>query len=459
MSTTVIHHPSSWRDPSGFIFEENGILYRQVNTPFRQHFDSFIETGCYDHLVKKGLLIPHEVINENLTGTPHHYKTLKPEMIAFISYPYEWSFEMLRDAALLTLQLLKEALQFNMILKDATPYNIQWHKGKFIFIDTLSFEKYSEKPWIAYRQFCENFLGPLLLMHYSKKQLPELLLAWPDGIPIETIASLLPRRSRFSLYVYLHIHLHARVSRKNSTDADMARSLTKQKLLNLVGSLEILIKKLNAPDQKSTWSAYYDEAAQRSDYLEQKKTIIGEWLNKIDSVRVAVDLGANEGEFSKLLAQRNIPTLAADLDPYCINTLYKAIRQSGEKNIQPLVINLSYPTPAVGVNNEERTSFLNRLNVDLVLALALIHHLAIGKNIPFEMIAETFRRCGKNLVIEFVPKQDEKVKFMLQQKEDIYTNYSETSFVKAFEPYFRVADKKNIPGSERVLYLMIRNER
>jgi len=457
MSNTAIHHPSSYRDPSGFIFESDGVLYRQVNSSFKEHFDHFIQSGCYDHLVKKGLLVPHDDIQRNFTGIDH-YKTLRPERIEFISYPYEWSFDMLKDAALLTLQLVKEALSFKMILKDATPYNIQWHKGKFIFIDTLSFEKYEEMPWIAYRQFCENFLGPLLIMHYSKRQLPGLMLAWPDGIPLTTIASLLPNRSRFSLHTYLHIHLHAKISQKKSAGPGKTGNLSKQKLLNIISSLEVLINKLKVPAQKSEWSEYYDEAAQRNDYLEQKKKIIEAWVNEMHDIKTAADLGANEGEFSILLAKKNIYTIAADLDPYCINRLYSNTKKGTEKNIQPLVIDLSNPSPATGVNNEERNSFISRVNTDLAMALALVHHLAIGKNIPFELIADLLRRTGKTVIIEFVPKEDEKVKLMLQQKKDIYTLYTETNFVKAFERYFIVADKKIIPGTGRVLYLMKRDE-
>lgn len=453
MSNTSIHHPSSYRDPSGFIFEKNGVLYRQVNISFKEHFDHFIQSGCYDQLVEKGLLIPHEDVNENLTGYADHYKTIRPERIEFISYPYEWSFDMLKDAALLTLHLVKEGLQHDMILKDASPYNIQWHKGKFIFIDTLSFEKYEEAPWIAYRQFCESFLGPLLIMHYSKQQLSQLMLSWPDGIPLTITRSLLPKRSRLSLHTYLHIHLHAKVAQKKNGQGKI-RSLSKQKLLNLIGSLEILVSKLNVPAQQSTWSEYYDEAAQRNDYLAQKKKVIEEWINKTETIKTVADLGANEGEFSKLPAAKNIFTLAADLDPYCINRLYNKIKESREKNIQPLVIDLSNPTPAIGVNNKERSSFINRLNADLVMALALIHHLAIGKNIPFEMIAATLRGAGRTLIIEFVPKEDEKIKLMLEQKKDIYINYTEHEFVKAFENYFTVKDKKVIPGSGRTLYLM-----
>src|SRR5687768_4434848 len=185
MSAAIHHHPSSFRDPSGYIFEKEGAIYRQVNKVFQEDFDFFISGGCYDDLVSKGLLLPHEPILENLTGDDQWYQTLKPEKLSVISYPWEWSFSMLRDAALLTLRLLKEGLEWGMILKDATPYNIQWHKGRLVFIDSLSFEKYDEtKPWIAYRQFCEQFLGPLLLAHYAKNPLPELMLAYPDGIPV-----------------------------------------------------------------------------------------------------------------------------------------------------------------------------------------------------------------------------------------------------------------------------------
>jgi hypothetical protein len=455
MSSTVIRHPSSYRDPSGFIFEKEGVIYRQVNTCYKEHFDHFIQSGCYKHLVEKGLLIPHEQIHENLTADTNYYTTLKPENLSFISYPYEWSFDMLKDAALLTLQSVKEALDYGMILKDATPYNIQWHKGRLLFIDTISFEKYEEVPWIAYRQFCENFLGPLLIMHYSKMPLQQLHLAWPDGIPLAVIKSLLPKRSRFSLHTYLHIHLHADISSKKQSSNGTTKPFSKQKLLNLVSSLEIIIRKLKLPDQKSTWSAYYEEAAQRDNYLEEKKKIINEWINELKPrIKTAVDIGANEGEFSKLLAEKKINTLSADFDSFCINRLYTSIKKSGEKNIQPLVLDLSAPSPAIGVNNEERNSFINRTNVDMILALALIHHLVIGKNIPFVMVADFFRQTTQYLIIEFVPGNDEKVQYMLKQKIASHDNYNQHNFESSFTQHFTIEKKESIQSSYRMLYLM-----
>jgi hypothetical protein len=454
MSNSFTHHPSSYRDPSGFIFEKEGTLYRQVNLSFKENFDQFIQSGLYKHLAEKSMLISHEQINENLTGDNNYYTVLKPEKIPFVSYPYEWSFDMLKDAALLTLRLAKESINYGMILKDATPYNIQWHKGKLIFIDTLSFEKFKEEPWIAYRQFCESFLGPLLVMHYSKMPLPQLQLAWPDGIPLSIIKSLLPGRSRFSFHTYLHIHLHAKISTLKNNNKIGTQQFSKQKLLNLISSLEILVTKLNTPSGQTTWSAYYDEASQRKDYLEQKKKIINEWLKEMQEVRTAIDLGANDGEFSKILAANNIETIAADFDSSCINRLYLNLRLGNEKNIQPIVLDLSAPSPAIGVNNAERISFINRTNRDLVLALALIHHLAIGKNIPFDMIADLLQSINqKYLIIEFVPKQDEKIQLMLSTKQDIYTEYDEEHFEQAFKKYYTLTHKQIIAGSGRVLYL------
>lgn len=462
-------HPASWRDPSGFIFtrkdSNDRLIYRQVNQSFKEHFDFFISSGCYDHLVKKELLIPHEVIKENLSGSGDFYLTLKPEKVDFISYPYEWSFDMLQDAALLTLQLVKESIPFGMILKDATPYNVQWHKGKFIFLDTLSFEKYDEEPWIAYRQFCENFLSPLLLMHYAKMPLQQLLLAYPEGIPLPVTKSLLPKRSRFSLNVYLHIHLHSKMARKGSLEGEKSKGqvqktgkLSKQKLLTLISSLESLVQKLKLPEQKSTWSDYYDEAHSKT-YLDEKRNVIQQWISQSRNISTAADLGGNTGEFSKLLAEKNIRVITTDFDPYCINHLYTEIKTNRLQNIQPLILDLSNPTPAIGVNNEERDSFSGRCNVDLAMALALIHHLAIGKNIPFEMVADLFSRVGKNLIIEFVPKDDEKIKFMLSQKKDIYTSYTQENFEKAFENYFSIQAKQTFNTSGRTLYLMSKHEK
>ena len=452
---------SSFRDPSGFVFEKDGILYRQVNKIFSDDFDNFIRSGCYDHLIKKQWLIPHEEIDKNFTGSPGWYKTLKPQRIPFITYPYEWCFDMLKDAALLTLQLTKESTQFGIILKDATPFNVQWLDGKPVFIDTLSFERYDEsKPWIAYRQFCENFLSPLLLMHYSRQPLQSLSSAYPHGMPLSLTRSLLPWRSKFSFHTYLHIHMHERLSSRSAGKENQKENtlvFSGKKLFHLLDSLYSLTNSLQWKGDATTWDQYYEEANQRDDYVLQKKKIIIEWLSQLSGIASAIDLGANEGVFSFLLAAKNMKTIAADSDHSSINRLYQKTKKEKEKNILPLLIDLANPPSAIGVNNKERTSFIERTNCDLGSALALIHHLSIGKNIPFGKIAELFRSLADQLIIEFVPKADPKIQLLLKQKKDIYDDYDEENFVHSFENYFSVHKKQEIGNSGRTLYLMKRH--
>ena len=455
MQPTVQPIASSFRDPSGFVFEKNGSIYRQVNKIFRNDFDLFTGSGCYDHLVKQELLIPHQEVNENFSGSDLWYKTLEPQKIPFISYPYEWSFDMLKEAALLSLRLVKESMQFGLILKDATPYNVQWLNGKMIFIDSLSFEKYdSTKPWIAYRQFCETFLSLLLLMYYSKQTLQSLMLGWPDGIPIATTKSLLPWRSRFSFYTFLHIHLHERFSAASKPAQGGKMQFTEKKLTNILSSLQSLTESLRWKGKETVWENYYGEARQRNDYLQEKKKIVGEWIGELPGLKSVIDFGANEGEFSLLAANKNIQTIATDMDHSAINNLYKKIKAANIKNILPLLMDLSHPSPAIGLNNDERSSFLDRAKCDLAMALALVHHLAIGKNIPFEKIAQVFAGRSNYLIVEFVPKQDEKIQSMLKQKKDIYADYNEENFVRSFAQFFTVVKKQPIASSGRSLYLM-----
>jgi hypothetical protein len=457
-ASSIQQLPSSFRDPAGFMFQRDGIFYRQVNISFKENFEHFINSGCYEHLKKNKLLLAHEEMQKEFDGGNEVYKILKPEQLRHISYAYEWCFDMMKDAALLTLRIAEECLQFGMMLRDATPYNIQWYNGSLIWIDSLSFEKYdSSKPWIAYRQFCESFLSPLLLMHYHRQPLQPLLQGYPDGIPLPVVSALLPFRSRLSLPVALHIHLHSKYAGRKRPDDEKKFFFSEKKLRNILSSLKSLVQSLNWRGKETNWGNYYDEASQREGYLGQKEKIITEWLNELRGVKTAVDLGANEGRFSLLLAKQNIGTIAADSDHTAINALYRKIKEIKPANVLPLLIDLSHPSPALGLNNEERPAFLERSKADLCLALALIHHLAIGKNIPFLLISKMLANLSPWLIIEFVPKEDEKVMEMLRQKKDIYVNYTEQSFITGFEKYFSIEKKHSIPGTGRTIYLMKRN--
>jgi len=450
--------PSSYRDPAGFIFQYENEVYRQVNEAGRKDYDLLLQTGLYDSLTKKKWLISHEEMPAGFLSK-NAYKILKPAQIPFISFPYEWSFSMLKEAALLTLRIAKTSLAHGMMLKDATPFNIQWHKGAMIFIDTLSFEEYKDgSPWIAYRQFCECFLSPLLLMHYGRMSLHTMQVAYAEGIPLQLTSRFLPWRSRLSIHTYLHIHLHAKVARKKKGEDQKEVLVPKNKLINLLGSLEMLVHSLSLNDTGTVWGDYYAEAANRNDYLTQKKTIITTWVEKLPALKTAIDFGSNEGEFSLPLAARSIYTIAADADPVAVNKLHKTISETNIQNIIPLIIDFTYPSPAIGLANKERDSFLSRIsNTDLGLCLALIHHLCLGKNIPFASIAAILAESCKYLIIEFVPAADEKSKQLLLNKKDIYQWYTQLEFENAFGHHFDTSEKQLIPGTERVLYLMRRS--
>ncbi len=448
--STYLQHPSSFRDPSGFVFEKDEILYRQVNQVYARHFDLLIQSGLHEVLIKKHQLIPHIEINENLTGLSEHYKTIQPEFIQIISYPYEWSFAQLKDAALLTLEIMLEAIDHGMILKDATPYNIQFVFGRAVFIDTLSFEKYDESmPWTAYRQFCECFLNPLILAQYSAMPVSKIYQAYPDGIPADVTRSILPFKARFNLGNYLHIYLPASVNGKNSS-AEI--EFSKAKLLRIIQHLTSTIKPLETRSQKkSSWKNYYTQTILSPEYLEEKKDIVKSFTEDI-KVESAIDLGSNDGFFSYLLAA-SFPVIAVDGDDDCISALHISAKKSGEK-ILPLCIDLINPPGESGWNNDERPGFLERVNPDLFIALALIHHLCIGKNLSFKRVVEFFRRVNTYLIIEFIPLEDEKVSEMIAERENIFGWYNQEAFENEFGKYFLIEKRTQVGNTGRLLYRM-----
>ena len=445
-------HPASFKDPSGFIFRADNKIYRHVNKFYTDDYEHLVSSGLIEILINKKYLLPHGEVKENITGDKEWHITLLPEPLSFISYPYEWCFEQLKDAALLTLSIIKISVEKGMILKDATPLNIQFHNSKPVLIDTLSFQKYDEKiPWIAYRQFCETFLFPLWLSHYHKLNFQRLLGIYPDGIPASHVAGLLPVKSWMNAAVLLHVHLQNKISKRKNLSRSI-HSFSKKKLLNLVDHLENIIQGLGN-ETKTSWSNYYNEDISDPVYLQEKEKIVGEMLSQV-SGQAVLDIGANDGRFSFLANEKGFDVIAIDNDEQCISHLYKKIKNTGATGILPLCIDITNPSPAAGFNNEERTAFKQRIKPDVIMALALIHHLVIGKNIPLPMLAEFFDKCTQQLIIEFIPKEDEKTRLLLLNKKDIYPVYSKEGFELCFERFFTIVASKQVPSSERVIYLM-----
>jgi ribosomal protein L11 methylase PrmA len=449
-------HSASFRDPSGFVYKKDGIVYRFVSTVYQNDFELLQSSGLYKELVQKQLIVPFEIIPQNHFDSSNWFTTLKPQQISFLSYANEWCFEQLKDAALTTLAVCRKALSKGMILKDATHYNIQFINGKAVHIDSLSFEKYADdESWVAYRQFCECFLNPLLLASYCNLEVHKLMQSYADGVPASVTSSLLPFSTRLNTAILLHVHLQAKIKKGKSSVLKQTKKISSKDVLNILQHLESYIQKLHLKESRSTWNNYYDETIISNNYLEAKKKLVTQWLGELNYQSV-VDFGANEGEFSKLCSS-DASVVATDFDSNCIESLYKGIKQNKITNILPLVLDITQPTPATGWNNAEQFSFLKRAKFDLGLALALVHHLAIGKNVPITMIAELLSNCCKTLVIEFVPKDDPKVLEMLSTRKDIFDSYTQDSFENSFLAYFTILKKETVEYSNRILYLMQKN--
>ena len=456
--------PGSFRDPSGFIFFLGNSLYRQVNISYKENYDMLMESGLYKFLSDSGLMVVHEEVDVK-SKSDNAYKVIKPDVIPFISYPYEWSFSQLKDAALATLKIQKVALDFGMILKDCSAYNIQFRDCKPTFIDTLSFDKYVEgKPWVApYRQFCRHFLAPLSLMSHKNVGLNKLSRLYIDGIPLDLAGVLLPLRTYLKPPLFYHIHINSKLSSTSLGDSagksDQKMSL--KSLLDLLDNLGSAIKKMRWNPKGTVWGEYYEDpdcSNYSSDALNHKKQIVSEFLDKINP-KAVLDLGANTGLFSGISSDKGILTISVDNDPVAVEKNYLECIKKNKTDILPLIVDLTNPSPNIGWNNKERMSFLERIQMDTIMALALIHHLAISNNVPLDGIAVFLSKICNFLIIEFVPKSDSNLKRLLSRREDIFPDYSQSVFEKKFLEYFTVLGVERIKDSERTLYLMKNRKR
>lgn len=445
--------PGSFRDPAGFLFLRSGKLYRHINPVGQPDYECLLRCGLYGELVKEKYLIPHQE-----AASEDGCTVIEPEKIPFISYPYEWCFSELKDAALLMLDIQKKALAHGMSLKDASAYNVQFGRGKPILIDTLSFEKYEEgTPWVAYRQFCQHFLAPLALMKYSHISLNKLFTIHLDGVPLDLASALLPLRTRFIFSLQAHIHLHAKMQKKYSaTPIAIKKKISKFALEALLDSLRNFIHKLTFHPSGTEWADYYDHTNYSEEGSRHKQELIEKFLDRIQPETVW-DFGANTGRFSRIASQRNIRTVAFDIDPSAVEKNYLLTKKDSDEYMLPLVMDITNPSPGIGWENEERSSLLSRGPASCAFGLALIHHLAISNNTPFEKIADFFSRAAEYAIIEFIPKTDSNVSRLLATRKDIYPEYTQACFEREFGRYFRIIEQHPIHKSERILYLMKKN--
>lgn len=464
----AVREPGSYRDPSGFVFRRDGVLYRQINASFADDWAAFESSGLHTALVSEGILVADEPASVDLAPEPGAVAVIQPDEIGFISHPFEWSFSQLKDAALLTLRAQSMAGERGMTLRDASAYNVQFRDGKAVLIDTLSFERAAgDQPWKPYRQFCENFLAPLALMAHRDGRLGQLLRTWVDGVPLDLASELLPRRTRFlSPGLAAHVHLHARAQRQHAGEstpdgatAPRAVTMSETRRLALLDHLRRTVEGLKLPAQGTVWADYADQTSYSEAGTTSKEALVRRQLEAVaaEGGRRAWDIGANTGRYSAIAADAGFWVLALDIDWAAVERHYLALRATGERRIMPLLADIAEPSPGIGWANAERAPLIDRSNADVVIALALVHHLAIGRNVPLPMISRLMARLSPHLIIEWVPKSDRMVERLLAAREDVFADYSPEGFRAAFRTDFEIVEETPIEDSGRVLFRMRRH--
>lgn len=455
--TTNNRHSSSFRDPSGFIFVDQGVVKRSISPLYFKQYNALKSAEFFKKLHHAGLLVKHEEISVSETEI-----VIQPQQISFFTYPYEWSFSMYKEAALLTLKIQKFALEHGFSLKDASAFNVTFHEGRMVFIDTLSFDFYEENsPWRAYKQFITHFFGPLLLAKYNGAESLKLMNSFMDGIPMKMLSAMLPYKTKLNPFLYSNIHLLAKYEDKHSEDYkgdSKVAQLSKKAQLNIVKGLYDFIKKMSL-NEASEWGNYYDKTNYANDAFDQKAVIIDGWIKRLNA-KLVIDVGGNDGTFVRKINQDIKQALVCDIDNNAVDANFIYLKQNKETFMLPFVLDVLNPSANIGFNNKERDSFLKRIKAfapDVTMALAVIHHMTLSGNIPFEMSAEFFSSFSKHLIIEFPKRNDSWVQRLLNTKGEFkchFDFYTLENFESSYLKYFEISEKQDIDNSERVMYVL-----
>ena len=387
---------------------------------------------------------------------------LRHERIPFVSYPYEWTPGMLRDAALLTLDLLLEGLDEDITLKDATPYNVQFRGGQPVFVDVGSFEPMRDgEPWVGYRQFCELFLYPLMLASWKDVPFAPWLRGSLEGIRPGDMRNLLSFRDRFRKGTFTHVFLHARLERSYA-DRGATGDTVKQELKKAGFNKEIvranvrkmrkLVERLGWEPPKGVWTEYRAVNSYTDDDTARKLAFVGD-VAAGQRRSLVWDLGCNDGAFSRICAEHADYVLAVDSDPAPVEILYRRLREENRSDILPLTLDLTDASPGLGWRGRERRRLEERGAPDLVLCLALLHHVSITGNVPVAEYVDWLRSLEASVVIEFVRREDPMAKQLLAAKrEDTHPDYDEAFFERCLGEAFEIERREELPSGTRVLY-------
>jgi hypothetical protein len=469
VSAPATFEPGSFRDPDGRVFVAADGVYRTLSQTGLEDWDALVGSRLLEELSREGLLIGTELaaddasvaaIVASLPSPPA--AVLRHERIPFISYPYEWPFAMLRDAALLQLDLLERALERGLMMKDASSYNVQWRGVKPVFIDVSSFERLREgEPWTGYRQFCMLYLYPLMLQAYRGIDFQPLLRGAVDGIPPDQARAMLAGAGNaLRSGVFSHVRLHARLEGSNAERAgeevrdELKKADFKTELIRSnVKRLHKLVGKLEWEAGRTAWTAYRAENTYSDSDAQAKAAFVRAAAAESHS-RLTWDLGCNDGSYARIAAEHADDVIALDSDHATVDALYRSLRETGEQRILPLVGNITDPSPGLGWRGAERRPLIDRGSPDLVLALALVHHLSITDNVPLRELLDWFASLGARLVIEFPARDDPMVKRLLSAKRDgLHADFELAEFERLLGERFTIDRRETLPSETRVLFL------
>jgi hypothetical protein len=444
----MLRDEASFRDPDGFVFEHEGLLFRSLTREAAERLSA--HRDFYREAVERRLLVPFSA-EDRIAG----FEVIKPTRLALVSYPHEWCFEQLKDAALNTLDVNILALGHGLTLKDASAFNNQILDGRMVFIDHTSFEESDGRlPWRPYSQFCRHFLNPLVVGAYRDMHVGAFFRMDIDGLQQQTANDLLPLRATLRPSVMMHMLAHNRYMRKASEyegKTEAATITAKGRQIDLLKQMRAFIASLEAAKAASTWAHYYEKTNYVEATFAQKKDVVASCFAGRDLTTIW-DVGANDGTFSRLVAGAGRNVLALDLDHNAVNANYAFNRKQSVAGIHALVYDVGNPTPALGFRNRERTPLEARSKPDAIMALAVIHHLSLTNNIPLDQTALYFAERCPELVIEWVGRSDSQVGRLLAQKNVSYDWYDEDNFRTIYAKHFALVSRTPIAGTDRTFY-------
>jgi hypothetical protein len=451
--------PGSFRDPDSRVFVSDGDVFRALSARGLEDWRALSSSEAFAELTERGAIVEtHEVepaaLGDGWVGLLRH------AAVPFVSYPYEWPFGMLRDAALLQLDVLERCLTASLMVKDSSPYNVQWRGAAPVFIDIGSFERLREgEPWVGYRQFCMLFLYPLMLQAYKGIAFQPWLRGAVDGIAPAQARAVMSLRDALRRGVLTNVHLHSRLERryagvegrKAAEDVRRAGFNTELILAN-VRRLRKLATRLRWEPGTSAWTDYRRDSDHLDADAAEKAAFVAAAAGRRRR-RLVWDLGANDGAYARVAAQSADYVLAMDVDQPTVERLYRTLRDEGERSILPLVVDVCDPSPALGWRGRERGTLADRGRPDLTLCLALVHHMAITRNVPLREVVDWLAGLGGTVVVELPLRSDPMVRRLLAGKRDgAHEDYDRAGFERCLHDAFVVDRELELPSGQRVLY-------